>query len=266
MKKMLTVTTMASLLLSTINYADNTDTTKNVKKVTNNTTPNYITPTNTAVIINDPKENSALTGNFDITTNYMFRGISNSNNNPAVQGGFTYTFPIGLYFNIWGSNVDFLDHQGNTATVEFDTIAGIRHDVTENLSYDINIDRYNYPGATPAAYYEGIAVITYTIFSATIGYSSNVYNTHKEGTYVSGAINYDLPPKFKYADNVTLTASVGHYDLPRDAGLYSYNDFLIGITKSIGQYSLSIQWTDTSHSHQAELGDSHLIGTVLVNF
>src|SRR5688500_10708134 len=72
-----------------------------------------------------PVSHGGLTGNFDMTSNYMFRGISNSNNLPAVQGGWTYTFGgTGLYFNLWGSNVNFVDPQGNLATVEFDTIMG----------------------------------------------------------------------------------------------------------------------------------------------
>src|SRR3982751_6029953 len=92
---------------------------------------------------------SPLTGNFDITTNYVFRGISNSNNNPAFQGGLTYTFlTSGIYFNVWGSNVDFVDAYDNQATVEADTIVGISNSINDNWSYDVNFDRYNYPKAS----------------------------------------------------------------------------------------------------------------------
>lgn len=266
MKNTLKMALLTSVIVSTNNYAD-TNQVANTNPISKKEyPPAYIKPITPDTTTDSSKIENPLTGTFNISTNYMFRGVTNSNNNPAAQGGFTYTFPSGIYFNIWGSNVDFADPKGNIATVEFDTIAGIRNDVTDNLSYDINIDRYNYPGATPASYYEGIAVVTYYIFSGTLGYSSNVYGSHQEGYYTSLAVNYDLPGTYKYTDNVTLTASVGHYDLPEDAGLISYNDFLLGITKNIGQYSLILQWTDTTNSHQGQLADSHITGTVLVNF
>src|SRR5579863_7214452 len=44
---------------------------------------------------------SGLSGSLAFTTNYIFRGVSNSENLPAVQGSLTYTFPIGIYLNLW---------------------------------------------------------------------------------------------------------------------------------------------------------------------
>jgi len=216
-----------------------------------------------------PAPTSPVTGTFDITNNYVFRGISNSDNNPAVQGGFTYTFAsTGIYFNLWGSNVDFLDPHNHVATVEFDTIAGIANDVGKDFHYDINIDRYNYPRASSASYDELITALTYKIFTATLGYSTNVYGSHKKGTYYNGAINYDVTPKYALnLNDVTVMAAVGHYILPESAGLFSYTDYMLGVKKTLGQYVFMLQWTGTNgEARQPPLDNDQLVATVQVNF
>lgn len=217
--------------------------------------------------VEKPNEAGPLTGTFAITSNYIFRGVSNSNNNPAVQGGLTYSLPAGFYANIWGSNVDFLDPEGVKATVEFDAIFGIANDIGD-FHYDINIDRYNYPRASGANYYELIAALTYRIFTATIGYSSNVYGYHKDGTYYSGALNLPLDPKYAFHwQDVSVMGSVGHYKLPESVGLLSYTDYMLGIEKVIDKYTLLLQWVSTNgEAHLGKLDDSRLVGTVQVDF
>jgi len=211
-----------------------------------------------------------LSGTFDITSNYMFRGISNSNNVPAFQGGLTYQFTkTGIYFNIWGSNVNFSDPLGNTATVEIDTIAGIRNSIGDNFTYDINVDRYNYPKARAADYDEIIANATFYFLTAQIAYSSNVYGFHDNGTYVNIGFNYPVPPHFIFGqENVVVSGGIGHYSLNPTPTLQSYNDYNIQIAKTIGSYTLAVQWTDTNGRSvdPVYLRDSHIIGTVTANF
>ena len=210
-----------------------------------------------------------LTGNFDLTTNYMFRGISQSNNLPAVQGGLTYTFlTTGIYLNLWGSNVNFSDPQGNTATVEFDTIAGIANDIGDHFNYNISMARYNYPKSN-ASYNEFLANAQWFFLTAQFGYSPNVYNLHAPGTYTNIGISYDIPPQcIGHLNNVNLKAGIGHYNLPNSVGLRSYNDYNIQLSKTFGNYVLSAQWTDTNFrsADAGPLKDSHFLGTVLVNF
>ncbi len=110
----------------------------------------YAAEENDSAIMLPQKEEPALTGILTITSNYIFRGITQTSNLPAFQGGLTYTFPgTGIYLNLWGSNVNFLDPQGNTSTVEIDTIAGYKNSIGEHFDYDINIDRYIIPNQHP---------------------------------------------------------------------------------------------------------------------
>jgi uncharacterized protein (TIGR02001 family) len=208
-----------------------------------------------------------LSGTMALVTNYVFRGVSQSRNLPAVQGGLTYTFPINLYLNVWGSNVNFTSSNGSVATVEFDTLIGYRNTYGDNLSYDISVARYNYPGARFANYNEINGVLNYYIFQAGISYSANVYNVHKGGTYYTGGINYDIPSRMAFGlCNLNLLAMMGHYTLPRAAG-NSYNDYNIQLSKGFNNYSLIVQWTgNNGRQFNSPYDDNQLIGQIAASF
>jgi uncharacterized protein (TIGR02001 family) len=171
------------------------------------------TPTDTPPINLNYKP---FVGTFSVTTNYISEGISNTNNAPAIQGTATYTFAkTGVYLNS-----DFIAPQIHHATVEFDTIIGITNNLNNDWSYDIYLDRYNYPGAPDANYMDFITTLTYKILSATMYYSSNVYGSHETGIYLNGTINYELPEKYFKSSNLTALASLGHYQLPAITGVH----------------------------------------------
>lgn len=213
------------------------------------------------------KDKSPISGTFAITSNYLSEGISNSNNKPAFQGGLTYTFlKTGIYFNIWGSNVDFIELQGKRANIEIDTVAGISNDINDHFSYNIYIDRYNYPKASEENYTDYIISLTYRIFTATIQHSFNIYGSHKSGTYYNGAINYDIPKKYIRFTGITAMASLGHYNIPRSIGLYSFTDYMLGLKKTIGNYSITLQWSNTNNAHLPPLDGSHVVATLEYDF
>lgn len=226
-------------------------------------------PASEAKATSEAKTESPLTGTFDLTTNYMFRGISQSNNLPAAQGGLTYSFPIGIYMNVWGSSVNFPDSQGNTATTEIDTTLGFAKEVCDHFSYDISMQRYNYP-KTSASYNEAIAKAQYYFLTGTIGYSSNVYNLHASGTYYNLGFTWDVPSKVVFnQEDVNISGGVGRYYLPGgSAGLKSYNDYNLQISKQIGIYNVALQWTDTNGQSvdAPPLRNAHLLGTVTASF
>lgn len=212
-------------------------------------------------------EESPVTGYMTFTSNYIYRGISNSNNNPAVQGSLTYTFlSTGIYFNVWGSSVSFAEpYRGRTATIELDGILGIHNDVGENFTYDVNIERYNYPRASGASYNELIATLWYYFLVGQVAYSNDAYNSGQPGTYGNLGVSFDIPQKYAYFENVNLSAGVGHYSLGSKAG-EDYNDYNIAIKKDIKNYSLLFQWTDTSGANLGSVGGNQFIGSITANF
>ena len=182
----------------------------------------------------------SLSGTFDITSNYIFRGVSNSNNNPAYQGGLTYTFSkFGFYIFTWGSNVDFPAGTHETATLELDLGIGIANKINDYFNYDASFVQYFYPKAPSAQYNEFINkfFINYSIATVILeaSYSYNAFNSGKSGKYYNVELDIRIPAKYFFTlDNVTAYGWVGHYSLPgRSFGLGSYNDYMAGLKKSI---------------------------------
>jgi uncharacterized protein (TIGR02001 family) len=84
---------------------------------------------------------TALTGNVAFTTDYLFRGISQTDG-PAVQGGLDLSADQ-FYVGAWGSNVNFNNN------VEMDLYAGFKPTVGP-LALDLGVIGYLYPGADPS--------------------------------------------------------------------------------------------------------------------
>jgi uncharacterized protein (TIGR02001 family) len=209
-----------------------------------------------------------VSGNMALTTNYMFRGISLSANNPAVQGGLTYTFPVGLYLNVWGSNTDFIAPDGKTVSSEFDTVAGIQGDVLTDFTYNINLARYNYPGARSANYNELNSLFGYKFFQLGLSYTANYGGTHASGTYVNGLLTFNIPPCYILnIQDVTLQGGMGHYSLARQAGS-SYSDYMATLSKKISQrYTIAAMWTATNgRAHLPPYDGNQFVGTLNAYF
>ena len=86
----------------------------------------------------------SFSANVAIVSNYVFRGISQTDKGPAIQGGFDYTYnPLSLYVGTWGSNVSSDGYNG--ASMELDIYAGWRPSF-DNLTLDIGALGYLYPG------------------------------------------------------------------------------------------------------------------------
>ncbi len=259
------------LMAQPIAYATTTNAT-----TTNNSNTNQaqaelpdINGTNTIGNTNVPAEKKfkfmdGVSGTFALTTDYVFRGISQTENLPAVQGGLTYTLPVGLYFNTWGSNVKFTDSEAN---IEIDTVGGIRNSIGDDFSYDINYARYNYPRAPELEYNELNTVFKYFFIQAGISYSANVYNSHDEGTYYNGGINYDIPAQYLFNfEGVNITALIGHYSFPSATPAKSYNDYNIGVSKALNDvYIVMAQWTGTNHKNPP-YDRNQINGTITANF
>lgn len=78
-----------------------------------------------------------VSANVALTTDYIFRGISQSDEHPAIQVGFDYTHDAGVFAGVWGSTVDFDD--GGQASMELDYYVG----------YGANIKAWSMSSATP---------------------------------------------------------------------------------------------------------------------
>lgn len=202
----------------------------------------------------------SLTGNVALTSNYVWRGISQTDNGPAIQSGITYTTKPGFYVGAWGSNVKF---SGSTAYMELDPSVGYANKFNNGIGYDIGAIRYHYPQAANLNYNEYHVNASYSIFNAGVAYANNDFNSGDPGTYYSVGINYDIPEQYIYFKDVSVGATGGRSVLGGRAGP-SYYDYSISIGKKLTKtVKFVAALTDTEGASSAySLGKRHLIGTI----
>lgn len=235
-----------------------------------------------APISEQPSWLDNFSGYMTLTSNYVFRGQTQTLNRPAMQGSLTYTFPVGIYLNVWGSNVHSLSIAGDEvegvdgaiqnaritgATIELDTIAGYRNTIGDNFSYDLSLARYNYPKAREVNYNEFIALANFYFLQASMAYTNNYSGTHTTSRYYNGGVNYNIPCKYLFGINdVNVTALIGHSDFSSSVSP-NYNDYSVAVSKKLKNYVLAVQWTGTNGNlHNPPIDRNQLIASVTANF
>ncbi len=189
-----------------------------------------------------------LTANVAVVSEYRFRGIAQSDDTPALQGGFDFKHGSGAYVGIWGSSVNFND--GDQATVELDYYGGIAGQV-RGVSWDVGVIYYDYPGAASALDYDylefkgslgydfGVAAATGTIF-----YSPDFFAGSGDAVYLSGDVKVPVGKK------VTLGLHVGHQDVEKNAVfvLPDYTDYSASLTVNLAGFDVTAAYIDTNIS------------------
>ncbi len=181
------------------------------------------------------EESGPLSYNIGIVSDYSFRGVSQTNEGPALQGGMDFSHDSGFHAGVWGSNVDFVD--GDGANVEWDLYLGWAFNITETVALDVSVLQYLYYDQSSYEYLEmlfDLSVGDYLTFQ--LGYSADVFNSGETGIYYQAAGSYPLP----WWD-LSASASLGHYDLD-DALGDSYQDFSLGLTKEFGPMSVGLNY------------------------
>lgn len=110
-----------------------------------------------------------------IVSDYRYRGLSLSDQRPALQGGVTGSLAGGLYGSVWASTIDEYGAgaDGKGATVEVDYAVGWVT-IIAGLDVDIAVSRYTYPGGEGVAYFE---------FPVTVARSWNGWSAMAGGSY-----------------------------------------------------------------------------------
>lgn len=187
----------------------------------------------------EPEPN--LTWNLSATSDYVFRGITQSNFKPALQGGLDYAFgDSGFYVGVWGSNVDFADADG--PDIEIDSYAGFSTDVSDVLNLDFSVVHYAYLGEREIYgsidYNEFFGKATYNeMLTFTVAYSNNYANLDYSSLY------FNLAGAWEIGNEWSLNASIGHSEFGDDNG--SYNDWNVGLSRQFGPVNAAVNYYDT---------------------
>jgi len=201
-----------------------------------------------------------VTANVAMSSDYMFRGISQTDSTAAISGGFDYSHDNGFYAGVWASNVDENFFPG--ANVEIDTYFGYAGG-SDNWSYDVGFLRYNYPGvknsdANTNEYYGSVGY-DFGVASVTAGlaYSSDFFGLDDSEYYSLGV---DVP-----VGDYSVAFAYGNQDADA-SGVQDYDHFSLGVSGELTSVALGwdLTWYDTDDDADVTFGASSLTDSRLV--
>ena len=233
----------------------------------------------------DEPEASPITANVTVTNNYIYRGITQTNGKPAIQGGFDYAHESGFYIGNWNSSISWVSDTYNTsggvrtsAPIEMDFYGGFKKEfIGEGFASDIGVLQYYYPtsGIQATASYvnpnttEIYAAQNFT-FGPLTGFAKVSYavttlfgNANSTGSYYPDlTLNYDtgfwgitanghVGYQFVAGNQPTTGSSFGPNSISvagvSNNNLYTYTDWKLGLTKDFGGgLSGAIAYTGTN--------------------
>ena len=190
-----------------------------------------------------------VSGNVALTTDYTFRGISQSSELPAIQGGFDYTHDSGFYAGVWGSNVEFETTEVN---MELDVYAGYGFEASEDVTFDVGLLHYQYPGDSNSNFDYTEIYGSVSFFDATVGvnYSPEYFGDTDAYYYFYGDYSLAL------AENFSVDAHAGYnlFDgedsfssfIGAESGDDAYVDYSIGVSTEMDAIGLSLAYVGTN--------------------
>ena len=187
-----------------------------------------------------PAIGAEIEGNVTLTSDYSFRGWSQTMRDPAIQGGFDVAFDSGFYVGTWASTVNF----GETS-MEWDLYFGWATDLSEDVSLDVSFIYFDYPNDRDALnYQEYAASLGVGDFTLGVNYSPE-YLAVADVTFIYPYVDYS----YGINDDVSLDLHLGFNLADSPEGDFfgaegdNYIDYsaaisfpVAGITMSLGLY------------------------------
>jgi len=188
------------------------------------------------------------------TTDYIFRGVSNSHRNPAVQPEFDLTYGM-FYAGIWGSNTN-----ASPDNVEIDYYAGITPKWGP-ITFNIAGLYYSFPGATSLDYFELKTGASYTKGAWTLGvvnyWSPDNFGLGTESDAIEGALGYTFSGKIFNFFTPSVSGLIGFQGY--ESVLHDYTYWNAGLTLGFMEHwSVDVRYWDTTYSDAecfANIGD-----------
>ena len=181
-----------------------------------------------------------VSGNLGLTSDYRFRGISQSQNAPAVQGGVDYAHSSGFYVGNWNSSVSSQVYTSGSG-VESDVYAGYKKDIYKGITVDVGSYNYFYPRAIAASTgsnfdtYEAFAGVGYKDLVAA-KYSQTLGNGYFGTTRAQGTKYFQVDARVPtgVVKELSVVAHAGKTDVANSTSA-DYNDYNAGFAYALPQ-------------------------------
>ncbi|MDR1854629.1 MAG: TorF family putative porin [Azoarcus sp.] len=194
-----------------------------------------------------------ISANLTLASEYAFRGVTQTDERPALQGGFDYKHSSGLYVGTWGSNISWIDNGKSSLEIDF---YGGYAPTFGDFGLDVGVLRYQYPGSKhPKAHTtEGYVGVSWKFLSFKYSHAfTKLFGIEKS----KGSDYLDLSADYEIIKGLTLNAHFGkqYVDGPTD----NYKDWKLGATYSYGGFDFGLHYVDTDidkHNNFADEDDA----------
>jgi len=200
----------------------------------------------------EPASPHTITANVALVSDYRYRGLTQTNRRPAIQGGFDYSHESGFYIGNWNSTISWISDADKSvsAPIEMDFYGGFKNTFKASgleFNYDVGVLEYFYPGgySTPRPYttelYAGIGYgPVFLKYSQALTNLFGIANS-QYSSYIDLAVNYPLN-----VWDLTLNAHIGYQNVQHN-GAASYLDWKLGLTKDLGRgFALAVAYIGTN--------------------
>jgi uncharacterized protein (TIGR02001 family) len=167
--------------------------------------------------------NAALEANIGATSNYLWRGQSQSSDSSVLSGGMDYSAESGVYAGVWTSSL------GSTGGEELDLYAGISGE-SAGVGYDLGIINYRYPSATDGDFTEVAASVSKDAFTAGVNYT---FDAEASSAGTDGDVYYYVSASTEIMDGFSGALTVGRYNFDGSSATTDWTHTQLDISKSV---------------------------------
>lgn len=193
-----------------------------------------------------PEPDYTLSYNIGGTTDYRYRGISQSAKNPAIQGGADFAAKSGIYAGAWGSNINWIKDSGAglKGPVEIDLYGGYKADISKAVSYDVGALQYWYAGNNLNPNANTTELYGAMTFASIVTAKYSHALTNLFGAPDSKGSGYlDLSATFDLENGWSVVPHLGHQKIKNGS---SYSDYAATVNKDIDGLVLSAAFIGTN--------------------
>ena len=206
-----------------------------------------------------PESPWSFSANLGLFSDYRFRGISQTDKKPALQGGFDVSHSSGLYIGNWDSNVDSAMYNG--ANLEMDFYGGWKKSFDNGFGIDLGAIYYYYPGSGvngSTKIYNTELYIGGSYGPVTLKYNYAVSDFFSAPDS-KGSSYLDLGFAYDFGNKWGVVAHYGYQYLKGDAraaeiggtfpGPDNISDWKLGATYTVDGWVIALAYIDTNRNY-----------------
>ena len=209
-----------------------------------------------------------LHGYLTLVSDYVFRGASQSNEDPTVQAGVDYLHPSGVFAGAFAARTEFPENSfgSSPGSIELDAYLGYSRAAGRDWSWDVAALRYDFPDSTGFDYsYDELAANLH--FRDVLRLGATV--SDDAGASNASGWTAEIELRRSLGDRFQLSGSLGHYEFERtDWSDYLYWD--VGVSATAGRFTFDVRYFDTDTEEAGfagpELTRGRLVGSISLGF